>query len=334
VSRGPMTVGVTDDGVTRAKDVFVVSAPVTGYLSRIELEAGDQVKRGALITTMTGIPASPLDQRSRDELRSALASSEAAAASAQASLTQAQSDLARTEELAKRGFMAKAQLEAARTRVATGEASVAQGKAEAARVRALLRQPAGPASGPAVPVRAPASGAVLTPLMTIGDPHDIEAVVDLLSRDAVRVKPGDRVEFSQWGGGSPLVGKVERIEPFGRLKVSALGIEEQRVNVIVDFEGASKQQAERLGHGYQFDATIILWSFDSALRVPISALFRGSDGGWRVFVVADGRARERAVKLGHMTDEFAEVMQGLSEGEEVIVSPSSALQDGTSIQAR
>src|SRR5690606_9976889 len=162
--------------------------------------------------------------------------------------------------------------------------------------RALMGQPEGPA-GVRVPVRAPASGAVLsvvnesegvvpegTQLMTIGDPDAIEAVVDLLSREAVRLRPGHSVEITQSGGAQALVGKVTRVEPFGRLKVSALGIEEQRVNVIVGFTGAAARQAARLGHGYQLDATIVLWSTDDALRVPIAALFRGPNGDWQVFV--------------------------------------------------
>ena len=173
-----------------------------------------------------------------------------------------------------------------------------------------------------------------TQLMTIGDPNAIEAVVDLLSREAVRVRPGNRVEISQWGGPEPLVGLVERVEPFGRLKVSALGIEEQRVNVIVGFEGPAAQQAARLGHGYQIDATVLLWSSQNALRVPIGALFRGPDGDWRVFVNDDGRARQRTVRLGHLSDEFAEVLGGLAEGDEVIVNPSNALEEGAKVRPR
>lgn len=346
VTRGPMAVGVTDDGVTRARDHYVVSAPVTGYLSRIELEPGDSIVRGALITRMTGRPSTPLDQRSQQELRGALASAEAAASGARSSLALARNDLARAEALADRGFLPRAQLEAARTRVATGEAAVAQARAETARIRALLAQPLG-ASGSAVPVVAPASGSVLsvlnesegviaegTPLMSIGDPDAIELVVDLLSREAVRVRPGDRVEITQWGGTQPLIGRVERVEPAGRLKVSALGIEEQRVDVIIGFEGGAEGQAARLGHGYQVDATIVLWSSRNALRVPIGALFRGSDGGWRVFALVDGRARERAVRLDHITDEFAEVLGGLAEGDTVIVNPSSNLRNGTRVRPR
>lgn len=345
-TRGPMAVGVTDDGVTRAEEFYVVSAPVTGYLSRIELEPGDPVTRGMIVAWMTGRPATPLDPRTRQELANALAAAEAAATGTQASLAQARRDLARAEELSERGFLARAQLEAARTRVATGEAALRQSRAEAARIRAQLQQPQGPASAP-VPVRAPASGAVLSrtiesegvtlegsEIMTIGDPNAIEVVVDLLSREAVRVEPGARVEITQWGGPDPLIGRVERIEPYGRLKISALGIEEQRVNVIIGFEGAADRQAARLGHGYQVDATIILWSAENVLRVPIGALFRGSDGGWRVFVAESGRARMREVQIGQINNEFAEVRGGLEAGATVVVNPSSSLQEGARIQRR
>jgi HlyD family secretion protein len=345
-TRGPMAVGVTDDGVTRAEEFYVVSAPVTGYLSRIELEPGDPVTRGMIVAWMTGRPATPLDPRTRQELANALAAAEAAATGTQASLAQARRDLARAEELSERGFLARAQLEAARTRVATGEAALRQSRAEAARIRAQLQQPQGPASAP-VPVRAPASGAVLSrtiesegvtlegsEIMTIGDPNAIEVVVDLLSREAVRVEPGARVEITQWGGPDPLIGRVERIEPYGRLKISALGIEEQRVNVIIGFEGAADRQAARLGHGYQVDATIILWSAKNVLRVPIGALFRGSDGGWRVFVAESGRARMREVQIGQINNEFAEVCGGLDAGATVVVNPSSSLQEGARIQRR
>ncbi len=346
VTRGPMAVGVTDDGVTRAQEYYVVSAPVTGYLSRIELEPGDPVGRGALIAWMTGRPSTPLDPRTEQELRGALAAAQAAASGAEASVTQAQRDLARAEELAGRGFLPRAQLEAARTRVATGQSILAQSRAEAARIRAQMGQPPGPAEA-RVPVRAPAGGAVLsvvkesegvilegTELMTIGDPNAIEAVVDLLSREAVRVRAGMRVEITQWGGAQPLVGTVERVEPFGRLKISALGIEEQRVNVIIGFEGPAAREAAQLGHGYQIDATIILWTADNALRVPIGALFRGAGGGWHVFAKVDGRARERSVRLGHLNDEFAEVLGGLQAGEKVVANPANSLTDGARVRER
>ena len=347
VSRGPMKVGVTDDGVTRAEEYYVVSAPVTGFLERIELEAGDKVTRGALITRMTGRPSTPLDPRSREELRGALAAAQAAERNASASLEQAKRDLTRAEELAKRGFLARAQLENARTRVSTGQATLQQARAEVVRTRAMLAEPGSRTSGAPVAVRAPASGSVMsvinesagvitegTPLVTIGDPHKIEMVVDLLSREAVKVKPNDRVEITEWGGPRPLIGYVKRIEPYGTLKVSALGIEEQRVNVIIGFDKEAAEQAARLGHGYQIDATVILWSTKDALRVPIGALFRGNDGGWRVFVVDGGRARERALKLGHVNDEYAEVLDGLAKGDEVVLNPGNTLEDGKRISPR
>jgi HlyD family secretion protein len=346
ITRGAMAVGVTDDGVTRAEEYYVVAAPVSGYLSRIELEAGDRVVKGALIARMTGRPAAPLDPRIREELKASLTAALAAARGAEVSLAQAKSDLTRAEALAVRGFLAKAQLEAARTRVASGQAMLAQDRSEAARLRAALSQPPG-GTKIGVPVRAPAAGQVLsvitqsegvilegTPLVTIGDPQKIELVVDLLSREAVRVKPGDQVEVTQWGGTRPLIGHVARVEPFGRLKISALGVDEQRVNVIIRFDDLAAQQAARLGHGYQADATIFRWSRPDAVRVPIGALFHGADGEWRVFVIVRGHAEERAIEVGQMNELYGEVLRGLREGEIVAINPSGSLSSGTRVKSR
>uniref|UniRef100_UPI0013D9660F efflux RND transporter periplasmic adaptor subunit n=1 Tax=Sandarakinorhabdus rubra TaxID=2672568 RepID=UPI0013D9660F len=234
-----------------------------------------------------------------------------------------------------------------RTRVATTAAQLAQGNADIARLRAQLAAPTG-SEGPAeVPVRSPASGTVLsvlrqgdaivpegTELMTIGNPADIEVVLDLLSRDAVKVQPGATVQISQWGGDTPLIGRVKRIEPLGRLKVSALGIEEQRVNIIIGFDAGMAAKAARLGHGYQLDATVVLWQAPAVLRVPIGALFRGADGGWRVFVIADGRARSQAVTIGHINDEFGEVLAGLAAGQRVVLNPGSLVADGSRVKPR
>jgi len=347
VSRGEMAVGVTDDGVTRAEEFYVVSAPVTGYLSRIEFEPGDKVERGTLVTTMTGRPSTPLDPRSAEELRASLAAARAAEAGANAALGQAQRDLARAEELADSGVQSRAELEAARTRVATNQAALQQSRSEVRRIEALMAQPAGAGPGRRVPVRAPAGGDILTVdnksegviqegtrLVTIGDPSRIEVVVDLLSREAVQVKPGDRVEITQWGGPKPIPAYVKRIEPYGRLKISALGIEEQRVNVIIGFDAAAAVQAARLGHGFQIDATIILWRSKDVLRVPIGALFRGADGGWQVFVDDGGRAELRTVKIGHVNDDYAEVLEGLAKDDTVVLNPGSTVHDGTRITAR
>lgn len=347
VSKGRMVTGITDDGQTRAVDVYVVSAPVTGYLDRIELDVGDPVARGALITRMTGRPSTPLDPRSRQELIAAGAAARAGEAGAKAALDQSWRDLQRAEKLAKDGFLPRSQLEAARTRVAADRAALAAAMAEVRRIEAMLAAPAGGHGTAPVAVIAPASGSVLTritesegviaegtPLITIGDPDRIEGVVDLLSREAVRVKPGDRVEITQWGGPVPLIGTVKRIEPFGRLKISALGIEEQRVNVIIGFAPESLPAAARLGHGYQFDATFVLWSRGDALRVPIGALFRGTDGEWHAFEIVGGRAIDRKLKIGHINEEWGEVLGGLSEGAQVVVNPSKTLTDRTRVKAR
>lgn len=347
VSRGEMIVGITDDGVTRAHDVYIVRAPVTGTMARVEVEPGDSVAKGQVLTAMQGVPSAPLDPRSAAELRRALEAARASVAGATATLAQARRDLARTEELAARGFVSRSQAEAARTRVATGKAALAQAQGEMRRVEALLVGPSATPSGPAVAVRAPVSGAILAvvaqsagvipqgaEIMQIGDPALIEVVVDLLSRDAVQVKPGDRTIVTQWGNDQPLTGTVERIEPYGRLKVSALGIEEQRVNVIARFDPASRQRAARLGHGYQIDATIVLWQAQNVLRVPVGALFRDTAGQWSVFVAEQGRARQRKLTLGHINDSWGEVRQGLTGGEQVVLNPSGALSDGVRIRPR
>lgn len=346
VTRGPMSVGITEDAITRAKDVYAVSAPVSGHLARIGLEVGDPVAKGQVVATITSRPSTPLDVRAEQELRAQAAAARSGEISAAASFSQAQRDLARVEVLAGRGFVPRAQLEAAQTRVSTGRALLAQARAEVARIAALRRPASGVASGASIAVRAPEGGSVLsvikesagvvpegTPIMAIGDASRIEAVVDLISRDAVRARIGDRVLVTQWGGDEPLIGKVARIEPTGKLKVSALGIEEQRVDVIVDFDRKDARTA-RLGHGYQVDATILLWSSPDALRVPIGALFRGPDGGWQVFIVDRGRAILRPIRIGHVNDEFAEVLDGLARDQRVVLNPGRAVKDRSRIAIR
>lgn len=347
VTRGPMQLGITDDATTRVRHLSVVSAPISGYVEPISLEPGDRVAAGTMITHMHGPPSAPLDPSTQRQARAALAAARAATQGLGATLDQARRDLARAEDLGRRGFIARAQLEAARTRVATAAAGLAQGQADITRLGAQLADPSG-SGGPAeVPVRVPASGTVLsvlrqgdaivpagTELMSIGNPADIEVVLDLLSRDAVRVQPGARVDFSQWGGDAPLFGTVRRIEPVGRLKVSALGIEEQRVNLIVGFAPDMAGRAARLGHGFQLDATVRLWETPAALRVPIGALFRGGDGGWRVYALAAGRARITRVRIGHINDEFAEVLGGLAAGQTVILNPGSQVADGRRVSPR
>lgn len=350
VSEGPMAVGITDDGVTRVNELYTVTAPVTGYVTRIELEPGDPVIAGqTVIARMAGIPSQPLDQRSQAELRNAITASRAAEASASASLRLAEANLDRAEALAERGFLSKADLESRRASAASSRAELARSRAEIRRLQSTLAEPAaaGTPSGGAVAVRSPESGVVLqrlsesegvvvqgTGLMEIGDPARIEVVADMLSREAAQIEPGDLVEITRWGGEGALPGRVRTVEPFGQLKISALGIEEQRVNVIIDFAPEAAQKIARLGHGYQVDATVILWRDDNAVRVPVGALFRGDDGSWQVFEEDGGRARLRDVKIGHLNEDYGEVTGGLAKGARVILNPSGAISDGARVTQR
>ncbi|MBQ95989.1 MAG: efflux transporter periplasmic adaptor subunit [Actinobacteria bacterium] len=350
VSEGPMEVGLTDDGVTRVHDLYTVTAPVTGYVTRIELDPGDEVVAGqTVIARMSGIPSTPLDRRTRLEIGNAIAASRAGEASAAATLRLAKADLERAEALAERGFLPRSDLDARRAAAATASSELARIRAETKRLQSQLSEPAasGLPSGGTVAVRSPESGVLLrrlvesegvvaqgTALVEIGDPARIEVVADLLSREAAQIKPGDAVKITRWGGEDALPGRVRRIEPFGRLKISALGIEEQRVNVIIDFAPDAARQIAPLGHGYQIDATVILWREDAVVRVPVGALFRGSEGGWQVFVEADGRARRRDVAIGHLNDDFAEVRDGLKVGERVVLNPSGNIEDGTRVSPR
>lgn len=346
VSRGPMVVGVTDTAVTRAQEHYLVSAPVTGYLSRIVLKPGDRVAAGQEIARISGSPSAPLDPRSLAETRAALAAARAAVDQSRAGLDLARSDLARAEALAPRQFISRAQLDAARSRVAQGEAALAQARAEAVRLGALLARPDG-ATGAPVSLRAPAAGVVLSvpnesagmvaggsPVMTIGDPARLEVVVDLLSREAVQVHAGDRATITRWGGPEPLVGTVWRVEPFGRLEISALGVEEQRVNVVIRFADPARLARAGLGHGFQVDATIERWRKQDALRVPVGALLRGRAGAWQVFAIEDGRARLRAVRIGQINDNWGEVLGGLAAGQAVVLNPPASLRDGERVKAR
>lgn len=346
VSRGPIVVSITDDGVTRAAEHYIVSAPVTGFLSRVRLEAGDAVRAGQEIARLSGRPATPLDPRSAAETRAALAAAGAMVDQARAGLDLSRSDLARAETLAPRQFVSRTQLEALQNRVRSNEAALAQARADVVRFQAALTPPGGAVGSP-VAVYAPAAGQVLsvlnesagvvlegTPIMTIGDPAELEVVVDLLSREAVQVKPGDRAAITRWGGPDPLVGEVWRVEPFGRLQISALGVEEQRVNVIIRFADPARLAAAGLGHGFQVDATIERWRKDRALRVPVGALFRGSEGQWQAFAIEDGRARRKNVTLGQINADWGEVVAGLAEGQRVIINPASTLRDGMRVRPR
>lgn len=365
--RGELVVTVDEEGRTRVRDVYVVSTPVAGRVMRIEKEVGDTVTAGdTLLATVQPSEPSFLDLRSRRRAEAEIKAAEAALALAKAELARARaelefagSDLARARPLAQRGAISTREYERyqleVKTRAAavdTAEAAVKVRESELDTARAMLitpditvREPDGAATC-CVDIYPPVDGRILkimqesenvviagTPLMEIGDLNQLEVVIDLLSSDAVRVAPGAEVMIERWGGGDMLRGSVRRVEPYGYTKVSALGIEEQRVDVVVDFTGPTARWRS-LGHGYRVEARIAVWRGEDVVRAPVSALFR-QGGDWTVFVVdEDDRARERRITIGHRNTRHAEVLTGLEKGERVVVYPSDRVADGVRLVAR
>ena len=364
VERGAMQVTIDAEGQTRVRDVYVVSAPVSGRKLRIPTEVGDLVVAGK--TLLAAIePSDPafLDLRSTAEAKARIKAAQAARTLAEAELKRtlaeldfARADFARAEALVKRGTISKRQLEHAQLGLRTKEAAVSTARAglrvkryELETANAALIDPGARnrAGGPAccVTVRSPIDGQILrlviesaavvpmgAPLVEVGDPKNLEIVVDLLSSDAVQVHVGDEVLIDDWGGGMTLKGRVRRVEPAGFTKISALGIEEQRVNVLIDFTGPPVRYA-RLGHGYRVDARIVIWRGDKVLQVSMSALFRDGDD-WAVFSAKDGVARLQHLKIGKTNGKQAQVLEGLAAGDQVIQHPSDVLEDGDEIARR
>jgi HlyD family secretion protein len=355
--RGSMQVTVDEDGETRVRDRFTVSAPVAGRIGRIELEPGDPVTRGTVLVRMTPAESPLLDTRTQGELKASVEAADAAVGQARAerqraaaSLDRARSTLRRQQELMKAGAIASDALEAAETAVTTAEeasraAEFTQRRAEYELQLARARLAAPGASGRTIEIRAPIDGVVLKryresesvvpvgePLLDIGQPGRIEIVADLLSTDAVRVMPGADVLIEQWGGGQTLHGRVRRIEPSGFMKVSALGVEEQRVNVIIDFD-APEGSSQQLGDGYRVEVRIVVAETKNVLEVPVGSLFRHGDA-WAVFTVQNGRAFVRDIQLGKRNDMNAEVARGLIENEVVVLHPPETLTDSARVRVR
>jgi len=356
VSSGPMDVTISDEGEARIRDLFVVSAPAGGQLSRIDMKAGDCVRAGStVIASIYPVAAPTIDARSAAQLRAAAGSARAAVTAAEADLRRwradqkrAEDDLNRTRTLAETGTASRQALERAETEYRTLSAATQQARAaldlarhEVNRAEAALMPAGASAGGDGLPVIAPITGVVLriirdsegpvsvgTPLVEIGDPDDIEIMVDLLSEDAVNVAPGDVVRIRGWGGGT-LSGRVRLIEPYAFTKISALGIEEQRVNVLIDMDGSGR----RLGHGFRVRTDIVVWSAPDIVRVPMTALFKsGSD--WTVYRLQHGRARLTTVHVDHMNGHAAEIVLGLSPGDLVIEHPSRNIADGVRVKRR
>lgn len=365
VERGKISVTITDEGKTRVKDVFVVSAPVPGLMRRIDLEPGDQVAAGETVVARIE-PSDPsfLDVRTQAEAQAAVRAAQAAEKYAAAQVRRAEAELdfaeaefARYRGLAERNTVSENDLDAARRRARTGSAALEEAKASLNVSRSELEQARAKLMTPntvrgsrgedceCINAYSPVSGAVLrvlkksegvvtsgTPLVEIGDPTRLEIVVDLLSTDAVRVEVGQRALIEAWGGNPALEGVVTRIEPFGFTKVSALGIEEQRVNVRIDLIDPPDHWA-RLGHGYRVEPRIILAEADNVLTVPRATLFRDGDR-WAVFVAENSTAVLRIVELGLANAFEAEIITGLAGSEQVVLQPSDRVSAGSRLQPR
>lgn len=362
VVRGQMRVTIKEEGITQVKDVYTVSSPIAGHLDRTTLEEGAAVVAHETIVASIHPPDPPfLDERTLAELtaaaeaaKSAVALAEVEHAQAEKSLDLARSEYNRAAQLAKTNVVSERSLEQAyndlqlqEAQVASTEAVISLRKAELASALARLRQPgdtndATHGVGCCIKLTSPVDGVILkvlarseqtvaqgAPIIEIGDPTKLEVVVDLLSSDAPRIAPGSRAIIGDWGGETDLPATVRRIDPAAFTQVSSLGIEEQRVNVILDLESVPAA----LGHGYRVLASLVVWSADDVLQVPIGALFR-SGGQWAAFAVTDGRAELRKIEIGRINDEFAQITGGLNQGDTVILYPNDVLQDGSLVEPR
>lgn len=361
--RAPLTITIEEEGRTRVIDRYVISAPVNGVTCRLQLKVGDSVERGQVLLGITPLESQVLDPRSRAQAQARLAGAESAlhAAEEQARAATAAAQLASTElkrlrPLMEQALISRESFDRASTEVQTSAAAkrsadfnveVARYELEAA--RSTLEYSAAAMTGGTpvdrVPVRSPISGRILKvarecegpvttgePLLEVGDPTALEVEVDVLSADAVKIKPNMDVLFDRWGGEQPLEGIVRTIEPVGFTKVSALGVEEQRVLIISDFTSPT-QQWQRLGDGYRVEAQFILWHEEEVLQVPASSLFR-YDSGWAVFVLENNRAIRRVVKVGQRNGLIAQIIEGVEEGDSVINHPSDEVADGRRVKVR
>jgi HlyD family secretion protein len=353
VQRGPLVVSVEEQGRTRARDRYTVAAPITGRLLRTEVDEGRQVVRGDVLATMAPPPEDP---RTEATIRAELTAAEARLREAQAALAEAKTDEAQARREAERRADLFAQgtisiethekyaqaAHSARARLDTARASLRAARAEVDRARSRLLGIGADDVGvqdTMAPVRAPVSGTVLrvheeservvpagTPLFERGKETGLELVIDLLTEEAVEVEAGDVIQITGWGGRNPLEGRVRYVEPQAFTEISALGVEEQRVNVIGDLIDPPAS----LGAGYRIEAAIVTWRGEDVLTVPTSAIFR-QGGGWVTFVVEGTRARLRSIEIGRRGSERAEVLAGLEEADAVIVFPSDLVEEGVRV---
>ncbi|HEX5071025.1 MAG TPA: efflux RND transporter periplasmic adaptor subunit [Vicinamibacterales bacterium] len=359
VVRGPLRVTVDDEGETRLKRRFVVSAPVSGRVLRIESRPGDAVTTGQALAVIEPAAPAPLDVRTRAAAEARVQAAASAAERAQADvqritveLTQAESDAARARSLLETGSgtreaveQADARVRGTREAIKSAQAAVRAAEFEQAEARAALISGTEAAGGRAVTVRSPIGGLILrrmqeseavvpvgAPLLEIGNLDDLEIVTDLLSTDAVRVKPGAPVLIERWGGEGTLNGRVQRVEPGGFMKISALGVEEQRVNVVIDFVDPRERRLS-LGDAFRVEVRIVVWEKPDVLLVPTSSLFR-TEGEWSAFVAEGDLVHKRLVKIGERNEQMSEVLGGLNAGDKVVTYPGETLKDGSRIAPR
>lgn len=361
VTSGPLVVSVEEEGKTRVRDRYVISAPVSGQARRITLRVGDAVNAGQIVATIEPPRSSALDPRSHAQAAAAVQAARAAldaaretakAATAQSEL--ARQELVRVESLRAAKFISDQALDKARTDADRGlaaklaaehQATAAQFELERARAALAGEAPTQGSKADAVEVRTPVDAVVLkllhesegtvtagTPLLEIGDPTSLEVEVEVLSSQAVKIKPGAKVEFERWGGEESLAGAVRIVEPTGYTKVSALGVEEQRVRVIADFT-SSRSEWRRVGDGYRVEARFVVWEGADVLQIPAAALFRHKDG-WAVFVLDRGRARLRTIETGQHSGLRVQVVSGLKAGDTVISHPDDKVSDDTRVTWR
>ena len=363
VTRGPLEVTVDDEGETRVRDRFVISAPLAGRVLRIELEPGDAVVAGETVLAIF-LPSAPvlLDARSRAEAEAvvetataALGEAEAHYERAAAELVYSRSEAGRYLRLSQEGIVSVETMESAQLDLDTRREAVeaadyavrtARSELQAARVRLLQfsAESAEDMNGTAIRIVSPVSGVVLRrvresesivpageALLEVGDPAQIEVVTDYLSKDAVRMRSGQRVLIDRWGGDRPLLGRLRRVEPSGFTKISALGVEEQRVNVVIDIVDPPAVWAG-LGDGFRVETRVVVWESGDELKAPTGALFRRGES-WAVFAVDGGRAALREIEVGERNAQEAQVLGGLDVGEQVVVYPSDSLDDGSPVAA-
>lgn len=349
VSRGAMEATLREEGKTRIKERYVISAPVAGNLRRIPLKAGDPVRAGeTVLATLDPLPAALLDARARAMAEARRDAARAELERARAALDWARAEARRVRALFESGSATPQERDAALWRETDAAQQAAAAEHQLRMAEAELRlftdaADASPTNSGPVQLRSPVDGRVLrvfessarvvspgTPLLEVGDPTDLEVVIEVLSREAVALQPGLPVRLEQWGGETPLEARIRRVEPSAFTKVSALGVEEQRVRVIADLI-TPPEGRPGLGDQFRVDAVVILWSADDVLKVPVGALFRrGSD--WAVFVLDRGRARLRPVVVGHRNEREAEIRDGLHEGETVLLYPGERVRDGQRVR--